>query len=123
MRTFRCSCSNSHVVHEAAENTWLHTGPCCGDRSGGRRERNAECKKLDRAGTSALCSHSVHPGIDPHTLQLMGGISCGWVARLEGKESVPELTGLQSQSTQNSLPQGGGGWEGKGTSAGVMERP
>ena len=86
-------------------------GPCCGDRSGGRRGRECWRVRLGRAGYQCPLP-SVYPGIDPHTLQLVGGTRAGQ-PDLKARRVCQELSrGLKSPtSTRTHFPRevvGGG---------------
>lgn len=88
---------SSHVVHEEGEYLAPHRVLAVGTGLGAGEKGNAEGLGWAEQGTSALCSHSVHPGIDPHTLQLMGGTRAGQPGS-KARRVCQELSrGLQSQ--------------------------
>lgn len=68
---------SSHIVHEEGEHLAPHRVLAAGTGLGAGEKGSAEGLGWAEQGTSALCSYSIHPGIDPHMLQLVGGNRSG----------------------------------------------
>ena len=64
---------SSHIVHEEGEHLAPHRVLAAGTGLGAGEKGSTEGLGWAEQGTSALCSYSIHPGIDPHMLQLVGG--------------------------------------------------